>query len=416
MDTLPQILNNSYSKYIDEKESDYIKEAEALFDNKFYSYSLLAVWNAALHNLKRRIEAYGVDLWISVVSGETGRKKYNEKGETITERWNDVDDIILIKGATRLGILNPKAGKTLEMINWMRNHASPAHDSDNRVEKEDVIGLILILQKNLFQLPFPDPAYSVSKIFDPIKSKSLSNEEINLLIDQINSFKNRDIRTTYGFFTDIIAKGVEPAYSNVVKLFPNIWEKLNDDQKKILGLKYHNYRLDPDSDKSEDKNAKGRIFELLIKLEAIKYIPEGTRSELYREAAQKLKKAKDKTYGWASEISAAKTINQLGTHVPSIVFEEVYQEIIAVWCGNYWGHSDSHSLLKPFFDVLNTDRIRIILRMFRENERVKEELFQKKPKNEAILLLESFRDKLTIETDKQDLEITIKMIQELNGE
>lgn len=74
-------------------------------------------------------------------------KKFDSTGETIVERWSNVDDLVLISGATRLGLLNPKAGKSLEMINWMRNHASPAHDSNTRVEKEDVISLVLLLQK-----------------------------------------------------------------------------------------------------------------------------------------------------------------------------------------------------------------------------------------------------------------------------
>ena len=48
----------------------------------------------------------------------------------------------------------------LEMINWMRNHASPAHDSDTIVTNEDVIAHALILQKNLFEDGLPDPGHS----------------------------------------------------------------------------------------------------------------------------------------------------------------------------------------------------------------------------------------------------------------
>jgi hypothetical protein len=58
---------------------------------------------------------------------EPGRKKFDKNGETYSERWANVDDLVLLTGATRLGLLNKKAGKALEMINWMRNHASPAH-------------------------------------------------------------------------------------------------------------------------------------------------------------------------------------------------------------------------------------------------------------------------------------------------
>ena len=116
MEALPVLINSEVKiqeifPLVDEKEANYIREAQGLFAAEFYSYSLLAVWNAAINNLKRKVEAYGIDLWISVVQGEQGRKKYDATGETIAERWSNVDDLVLISGATKLRLLNPKAGK-----------------------------------------------------------------------------------------------------------------------------------------------------------------------------------------------------------------------------------------------------------------------------------------------------------------
>src|SRR5690606_13282186 len=279
--------------------------------------------------------AYSVELWSTVVKDEAGRKKFDKTGETIAERWSNVDDLILIKGATSLGLLNPKAGKSLEMINWMRNHASPAHDSDNRVEREDVISLILLLQKNLFEKTFPEPGHTISTIFEPLKTTNLNTEELEILKDQIRSFRTLDIRTTYGFFMEMINSGNEPALSNIINLFPTLWEFCDEDLRKVIGVKYQNLVIDPNSDDSPDKGAKTRIFEQIIRLNAVNYIPDGTRVRIFRRAADKLRIAKNTSYSWHLEESASLNINQLGTSVPSVAFEEVYQEIIAVWCGNF---------------------------------------------------------------------------------
>src|SRR5690554_3302719 len=242
---VPEIINSSvdiqqHFQYIDTREKDYIEEAKGLFNSEFYSYSMLAIWNAAINNLKRRVEAYSVELWSTVVKDEAGRKKFDKTGETIAERWSNVDDLILIKGATSLGLLNPKAGKSLEMINWMRNHASPAHDSDNRVEREDVISLILLLQKNLFEKTFPEPGHTISTIFEPLKTTNLNTEELEILKDQIRSFRTLDIRTTYGFFMEMINSGNEPALSNIINLFPTLWEFCDEGLRKVIGVKYQN--------------------------------------------------------------------------------------------------------------------------------------------------------------------------------
>lgn len=395
-----------------ERETDLLSQARKLFDAEFYDHALLDIWNAAISNLRRRVEAYGVDLFQSVVKEEPGRKKYNSEGETLAERWSGVDDLTLIAGATNLGLINKKAGKSLEMINWMRNHASPAHDSDHKVEKEDVIGLVLILQKNLFETSLPDPGHSVSGLFDPIKKSELGDEEIELLVDQINGLRVADIKVAFGFMLDLLCKGEEPALSNVWELFPVVWERANEDLRKAAGLRYHGYKLNPESDDSEDKGAAVRILDFLTEISGIRYIPDGARAAIYRRAAKKLASAKDTSYGWASEQRAAKTLKQFGPHVPSIAFTEVYQEILSVWCGNYWGRSTAFVSLKEFIDTLNSKKVMELAGMFRDNERVRAELFQSKPKKQAIALLKSLKDKVSIEAHKNEID---EIIEEVNS-
>jgi hypothetical protein len=132
---------------------------------------------------------------------------------------------------------------------------------------------------------------------------------------------------------------------------------------------------------------------------------------VFRHAAKKLAKAKDTMYGFSVEESAAKTLMQFGTHVPSIAFEEVYQEILAVWCGNYWRRSNAFTNLRPFFRGLSLEQIRTIARMFQQNERVRAELFQSKPKNHAVRLLEQLKDGLTIESHKAEIDQAIESVQ-----
>ena len=416
VDHLPAILDApgaaNFPALIEE-ESGLLSQARKLFDAEFYDHSLLDVWNAAISNLRRRVEAYGVDLFESVVKDEPGRKKYNPEGETLSERWAGVDDLTLIAGSTKLGLLNKKAGKSLEMINWMRNHASPAHNSDHKVEKEDVIGLVLILQKNLFEAGLPDPGHSVSGLFDPIKASELGEGELELLSDQIKALKAADIKVAFGFMLDLLCKGDPPSVENVWELFPVVWDRANEDIRKTAGLRYHGYKLNPESDESEDQGAAVRILDFLTEVEGIKYIPDGARASIYRRAAKKLAKAKNTSYGWAAEQAAAKTLNQFGPHVPNIAFAEVYQEILAVWCGNYWGRSSAHVRLGGFIDNLNSKRLMELAGMFRDNERVRSELFQSKPKAQAIALLESFKGRVTIQAHKDELDEIIDELKDL---
>ena len=418
INSLPEIISQQVEiketfPMLSEKEYIYINEARALFQQRFYSYSLIAFWNAATSNLKRKVEAYGIEIWSSTVKNKQGRKTYDINGSTIAERWSDVDDIILISGAKDIGLIDSKAAKSLEMINWMRNHTSSAHDSDNRVEEKDVIALVLLLEENLFKQPLPEPKHSISAVFKPIKNRALNSEELITLDDQIKSYNNQEIKTLFGFLLDLLTTGNEQIKTNVFNLFPAVWERANDDLRKTLGIKYHEYMINSNEIEDENKDVKTSIFELLLKVDGVSYIPEGTRAKIYRKASIKLAEAKNTMYGWSKEESASKFLRQLGIKVPSVVFEIVYQEILSVWCGNYWGKSESQPILKPFIDSISTEQIKQILKMFKENNRVKEELYQQNPKNEAIKLLHFFENRLTLELHKEELKETIKFVKNL---
>lgn len=415
---LPQIIDSSLEvkdnfPYLSDREVEYINDAKNLFSSGMYSYAMIAIWDAAVYNLKRKVEAYGIELWESVVKSEPGRKKYDKDGDTISDRWGEVDDFVLIQGVSKLGLLDQKAAKSLEMINWMRNHASSAHDSECKVDDMDVIALVLLLQNNLFEKSLPDPRHSVSSIFNPIKNTILGDDEIQVLKDELASYKQQDIRTAFGFFLDIFEKGNEPSLTNAKKLFPIVWERATEDLKKTLGFKFHSYYVDPNCDESDDKAAKTRLLEIIIQHEAVKYIPDGTRSKLFRRAAELLGEAKDTAYGWAKEVRASNNLMQLGTSVPSIAFEAVYQEILSVWCGNFWGRSNAYCVLEPFIDCLNTDQIIFLLSMFKTNKRVKEELYQTRPKQHALSLISSFENQLTIEAHKNTLNDVYKYVEEI---
>ncbi len=386
------------------EERQLLTDAAELFKLNFCDYALLGIWNAAVSNLKRRVEAYGVDLWISVVQEEGGRKKYDKDGETLSGRWEGVDDLVLISGVTKLGLLNKKAGKSLEMINWMRNHASAAHENENKVEREDVIGLALILQKNLFEVALPDPGHSVSALFDPVKSSILSRENFEMLKDEINALRLQDVRICFGFILDLVCRNEEPSTSNASELFATIWSRTNEDLRKTAGIKYHSFNFESTIEAAEVENKiiGKRLLSLLVQVDGIKYIPDAARAKLYRLAAKRLCEAKDAAYGWKEEEQKAIELAQFGPYVPSIIFEVVYQEILAVWCGNFWGRSTCYIILEPFIKNINIDQARQIISMFANNERVKSELSQTSPKKNAIALLSRLELFFTLEAHKEE--------------
>lgn len=413
MENSLSVLNeNSILTYLtaDEAEIQMIKKASQLLSLNYPEHSLLEIWNASIHNLRRRIELYSIDIFLSTINSINGRKNYKKDGDTLSERWEDVDDFVLLQGASQIGVLNKKASKALEMVNWMRNHASPAHNSDESATTEDVVGLAAIIKKNIFDHELPDPAHSPVTLLERIKCEQLTEEQLDLFKEQIDNFTSRDIRTIFGYSVDVICSGKQPEYNNVLKLFINIWNKATEELKINMGLRLYNYKFDPGTDKSSDGLASNRIYSSLLTVDGVKYIPEQVRVSIYRKLAKDLAKAKDTSYGWSLENSASKALNQVGVHIPSTAFEDVYQEILSVWCGNYWGRSEGHIILHDFiFNVDHKKQVKIAW-LFVNNERAKNELWQSKPKKYALELLDQIKNNLTNESQIYEIDSIIMAI------
>jgi len=173
---------------------------------------------------------------------------------------------------------------------------------------------------------------------------------------------------------------------------------------KTAGLKYHSLVV---AGGEEAKGIKTRILQTLVEVDGIGYIPEGARSTIYKKAAASLAKAKDTSYGWPDEVRAARSLAQFRPYVPKIAFEQVYQEILAVWCGNFWGHSGASETLRPFIDELDTQGLRRVVELIRMNDRVRSEFVSNKPKSRARSLLKELRDKFTLESHKNDVDDAI---------
>jgi hypothetical protein len=416
--TLPALVGDYHSLMLSQAsndEAELLRVAGRLYRDGYFDHALLDLWNASVLNLRRRVEAYGIDLFLSVAKDEPGRKKFNVDGETLQERWAGVDDYLLVQVATKLGLLNKKAGRTLEMINWMRSHGSAAHLVDEKVGAEDFVAFAMLLQKNLFLCPFPDLGHSVSTLFDPVKTETLSDDTLELLKDQIRALRPQDVKVAFGFMLDLLCAGEVPSLENVKNLLPTVWARASEDLKKTAGIRYHTLTINKKADGSSDGNARQRILEMLIDVDGVKYIPDSARAVLFRHAVKSLAKAKDTEYGFSAEESAARTLAQLGTHVPAIAFTEVYQEILAVWCGNYWRRSTAYVHLGKFMNCLNTEQIRGVAQMFTSNERVRMELFQSKPKTEASRLLRMLRERLTVESHKAEVDAAIESVKLCDG-
>lgn len=89
----------------DPAERQLMVRASDLFEQGQYRQAVTRAWSAVLRNLKRRIEALDVELFLFVTRGVEGRRDYDASGPSLAERWRHVDEDVILEGARALNLL-----------------------------------------------------------------------------------------------------------------------------------------------------------------------------------------------------------------------------------------------------------------------------------------------------------------------
>ena len=401
------------NNYDSDEYNSYVK-ASKLLEAGFPDHSLNELWNLAVHNLRRRIESFSVDLFLNAAQDRNPGKKinYKQEGFSISERWCGIEDSILIDAAFDIDLINGKTRKVLESINWMRNHASAAHENSEEIKVEDVVAFASLIKANLLELPNPNKINSPTQLMDDIKKESCSKEKLSLIANDVLKLPSKSFNMFVGFLINMICSGDETSYLNSFYLFPIIWKKVPESKRQEIGNKFQSLVYENVGKSSVNKIPQERLFELLLSLDAFDYVPEVIRTLIFNKYADNLAKAKNSTYGWSNEEAAAKALRQLGTNVPDDSFNKVYPEILAVYCGNRWGRSNAYLLLNDFIFTKGSKSMIKIAKLFVTNNRANGEMYIPKPKAHAIELLNEMKKQLTIIAQQNEIDAIINEIKE----
>jgi len=145
---LPNILlnPNKYDYSLDDIEITYFHDAKKDLIKKYYNLVSKSIWKAILNNLKRRIELYGTNDFIDNLDNSE-KNIYFKNSHTLTEKLSLLNNISIIKNCLKLNIISSKTYNVLNFFYWFHKN-----DSNEPILFEDIISIIILLEKNLFKL------------------------------------------------------------------------------------------------------------------------------------------------------------------------------------------------------------------------------------------------------------------------
>lgn len=215
-----------------------------------FDYSLNAIWNEVVIDLRKKAIAYGIDIFFDSAVGGKARDFYKTE-----EDLASLKDAVLLDTCRKLELISDTTYKKLKHILEMRNDIGISHPTNYTINAFELLGwLQTCIQDVLNDRPteaalqvqaFIQNLKTYTSPLDPATKKTIEAKIKELATHHLASI----IRTTFGIY---VSPDTDPQVrKNISVITPAIWANCADDPKYKIGITLEGYNTNLHKDKYE---------------------------------------------------------------------------------------------------------------------------------------------------------------------
>jgi len=378
----------------------YLDKARRALEAGLYDAAVNYVWDLVVNDLRLKVDAYGVDIFLSVEDG----LKYHEGGETLQERWRDIADYRLLSGCHKLNLISRTAFRHLSFWLSVRNHESAAHPVDEEEELDLSTAMSLVRDAARFVLSRerPAPGFNLKIMAENVKSRDLA-DEVEEIREQIEHLNQGQCDSALGMMVSLFVGGTPQTKKNIQLLIGVIWEKASDEAKRKVGEKYAKLSAQGEVD------AKAEVFSVLTKVDGVGLVPKSLRRAMFRKASKGLVEAHFDWNNFDGEVAPARQLAELGVDCPDDALAFFCTAFLISHIGNFYGRSfGAQSYLRSLKERFTNRHWKGIIKAIRSSSEVHSEMSGPRPFKRLQELCEEMLPALVSARDKRDCEFIIK--------
>lgn len=256
------IIGDNIHALLDSIPADLKKDARYL--SKFvvgasiglFDYSLNAVWNEVVLNLRRKAVMYGLDIFFdAAVGGGKAREFYSTEDDLAS-----LKDSVLLDTSRKLELISDTTYKKLKHILDMRNDIGISHPNNYTINAFELLGYLQNCVQDVLQDNPTEAALQVQAFISNLKTRTdpLDNATKKGFENRITELPTHLcgslLRTLFGIY---VAPDTNPAArKNISLVVPGLWRACLDDAKYKLGIVLEGYNVNL----YQDKYALGQQF------------------------------------------------------------------------------------------------------------------------------------------------------------
>lgn len=206
-----------------------------------FDYSLNAIWNEVVLDLRKKAIAYGIDIFFdSAVGGGKTREFYKNE-----EDLASLKDAVLLDTCRKLELISDTTYKKLKHILDMRNDIGISHPTNYTINAFELLGWLQTCIQDVLNDSPTEAALQVQAFIKNLKTHqapidSTTQKTIESKISELASHHVASIlRTAFGIYvapeTDIQVR------KNISIIAPTLWNNCTDEPKYKLGIILEGY-------------------------------------------------------------------------------------------------------------------------------------------------------------------------------
>jgi len=250
------IIGQNLATYIQSLPAETKRDARYL--SKFvvgagfglFDYSLNAIWNEVVLDLRKKAIGYGIDIFYDSAVGGKAREFYKTEDDLAS-----LKDSVLLDTSRKLELISDTTYKKLKHILEMRNDIGISHPTNYTINAFELMGWLQTCIQDVLNDRPTDAALQVQAFIKNLKTynspidsstlKTIESKVIQLASHHLASI----IRTTFGIF---VSPDTDPQVrKNISLIAPAIWKNCTDDPKFKLGITLEGYNTNLYKEKYE---------------------------------------------------------------------------------------------------------------------------------------------------------------------
>lgn len=353
------------------KDDPYIEEAIKVLAAGGLRSTIGSYWNAVVHDIRIKIIHRSLDLFNKEMDKLKDVKEYEDF-------QNNVTDYDLIEGAYKIGVLDWEGRKLLQQARETRN-IFDGHPKSSDPTLFKVFNMIVDCNRYVLSQHLPMPIIDIDQYILTMDGSDYN--QIDIAVEQALSelpevYKQELTNKLFGIYIKNNASTTLRA--NIEFSFPILWKLLSKEIRQQIGKRFDQLIVEGNAIKIE------RATDILSFVEGFRYVSEPSRRIIYEPLILELEENLD---DWAIEGETMKTLEHLGTVIPSVLIDRLVKAMTLTYVGykgtsmyfsrqNFYSNSAAPRISR-MFETFDINAVDSFIKTIQENRTLKSRIQDK---------------------------------------